>query len=160
MWVDTKDTVVEIGTVASGSALHRYLTIMYRAALLLGVRDGSKPHVQQVKISPASVTSSGKTQIDLKVWHQTALKNGELHPVGRPHVDSDRQLWIRWDDVPQTFKENYDYITPKQNQLLHTLREKSRQDAQTKMDKLLKEFRDHVRADYTKGEITIDLLKM
>ena len=158
MWRTTKDTRVDIGTVARDSPLHRYATIMLRAAVLLGVDDTfSKATAAKVasamtsSSAAAAATTTDKCEIDWGGLKACALWKGELHPVGRPHVDSDRPLWVLWSDAPETYRKGSDYITPRQKQALHTVREKSDVAAKAKLNALWKEFRSHVDRRYSKG---------
>ena len=159
MWDITNETVVEIGTVAKDSPLHRYSTIMLRALLLVGVR-GYEVTAEKVKdvedgmVSPAaaaSATTSDKRHLEWDVLEECARQQGELHPVGRPHVNSDRQLWIRWDDVPTTFRKGYDYMTPRQIQLLSKVRAESVEDSKRKMGQLLTVFQKNVSPKFSQG---------
>lgn len=158
MWHTTEDTVVKIGTVVQGSPLHRYALIMLRAALLLGVSgsfsEGTASKVTAAMISPAAAAAAAttsKSQLDWNVLKTCARRQGELHRVGRPHVNSDRPLWIRWSNIPESFRTGYDYITPKQTQILSQVQERSAAEAAAKLDALWKQFKLHVNPKYPKG---------
>lgn len=157
VWRTTKDTIVDIGTVVRDSPLHRYATIMLRAAVLLGVNGVSckataaKVAAAMTSSTAAAAATTDKCELDWGVLKTCALRKGELHPVGHPHIDSDRPLWVLWSDVPETYRTGFDYITPRQKQILHTVRERSAVAAKAKLNALWKQFQRHVHSHYSKG---------
>ena len=96
---------------------------------------------------------TNKSEIDWQALKRCALHKGELHAVHRPHVNSDRPLWVRWKDVPQTLKDDgYDYMTPTQTQVVSRIRQKSAEQSNAMFATLLDKFRQYVNPDYTEGQ--------
>ena len=155
-WHSTSDTSVDIGAVVSGSPLHRYIVVMLRAALLLGVDGVDLLSADTAAAVDAALVAGGASavataELDWGMLEAVARQQGELHAVGQPHVSADRRLWIRWADAPATFKKDFDYITPKQTQALARVSDASAMHHRTAEAKLLNEFKRHVDSTYSAG---------
>lgn len=152
-WCSTSATEVHIGSVAPDSPLHRYIVVMLHAARLLGVDGADLPADAAAAVQTAMATggTAAKKELDWRELETVAREQGELHAVGQPHVNSRRRLWIKWNDVPVTFKKDFDYITPKQTQVLANVRKVSVKAHRSAETALLKEFQTAVDPTYTAG---------
>ena len=136
------------------SPFHHYLATMRRAVHLVGLVDAENQPVaacSAAALQALLVPDAGAREVPHAALEARVRRMGELLPVGPKHTGTDRTLWMCWADAPATFREHWDYVTPKQTQVLARVADEAEAASEAAKPGLLRLFRTHVRRDYSDG---------